>query len=114
MSARGVGRDDDLDALELLEVGVAGRSHRAAQRTDEVERAVGRAAGAGAGLLERPRRAHARAPAGRELGVVRPGSPGPALTGSLARAREGRAKQHGVRAARDRLDEVAGAAHAAV
>src|SRR3954467_752382 len=38
-SARRV--DDDLDPLELLEVGVAGRGHRPAQSADDVHGAVG-------------------------------------------------------------------------
>ncbi len=40
-SSRAVGRDDDLDPLELLEVGVSGRRHRLLERADEVRRAVG-------------------------------------------------------------------------
>nr|WP_284291446.1 CHAD domain-containing protein [Angustibacter aerolatus] len=43
-SDRLVRRDDDLDALELLEVAVAAGRHRAAQRTDQVRGAVGGAA----------------------------------------------------------------------
>src|SRR3954451_9002612 len=38
--ARLVGRHDDLDALELLEVGVPGRRHGALQGADEVHRPV--------------------------------------------------------------------------
>src|SRR3954468_20566040 len=39
-SALGVRSDDDLDALELLEVGATGRGHRAPQGTDQVHPAV--------------------------------------------------------------------------
>src|SRR3954451_22788566 len=38
--AAAVGRDDHVDPLELLEVGVARRRHRAAQRPGEVDDAV--------------------------------------------------------------------------
>src|SRR5690606_12700629 len=113
-SARLVRRDDDLDALELLEVGVPGRGHRAPQRADEVERAVRLAARAEQDLLQRARRADADALAARELRVVRLGTPVPAVARRLLGAREGRAEHHGVRAARDGLDEVARAPDAAV
>ena len=73
--------DDDLDALELLELGVAGRRHRPTQRADQVHRAVGDAARAEEDLLERCRRCRtrpARRGAARGGAPRRPsGSPGP-------------------------------------
>src|SRR5690606_39743416 len=36
-SAVAVGRDHDLDALELLQIGVARRGHRPAQRSNQVD-----------------------------------------------------------------------------
>jgi hypothetical protein len=47
-----MGGDDDLDALELLEVGVPGGRHRPPQRPDEVGRPVGDAGGAEQDLLQ--------------------------------------------------------------
>src|SRR5687768_12183845 len=61
--------DDDLDALELLELGVARGGHRAAEGADEVHGAVGDAGGAEHDLLERPDGLEADALAAGELGV---------------------------------------------
>ena len=47
------GRQHDLDALELLDVGVSGRSHGLAQRPDDIGLAVSGAAGPEEDLLER-------------------------------------------------------------
>src|SRR4249919_1167229 len=49
--------DDDLDALELLELGVTGGRHRAAEGADQVHRPVGDAGGTEEDLLERADRA---------------------------------------------------------
>src|SRR3954451_11874743 len=59
--------DDDLDALELLELGGAGRGHRAAQRPDQVHRAVGDVRGAEQDLLERADAADVHPLAARQL-----------------------------------------------
>src|SRR5699024_6623236 len=109
-----VGGDDDLDPLELLEVGVAGRGHRPTQGADEVDGAVGRVAGAVEDLLEGADRAHAHALAARQLRVVGLRAPVPAAPGRLLGTGEGGAEHDGVGPARDGLDEVAGAAHPAV
>src|SRR4051812_38936488 len=46
--------DDDLDPLELLELGVTGRRHGAPERADDVHGAVGDPRGTEEDLLERP------------------------------------------------------------
>src|SRR3954463_12763919 len=80
--------DDEVDALELLEVAVAGLRHRPAQRTEEVGPAVRRLRRTEQDLLQRPggrhggRRPAARTPRGG--GGRRPGgSRGGAATESL-------------------------------
>jgi len=75
-----VGREDDLDPLELLEVGVSGGGHRLAQRPDQVRRAVGDGGRTVEDLLERADAADLDAAAARELGVVRFGTPVEAAT----------------------------------
>src|SRR6478735_1425053 len=109
-----VGRDDDLDALELLDVGVARRRHGAAQGPDDVRRAVGLPARTEEDLLERGVRAQLDALAPGQLAVVRLGTPVVAGARGVARPREGGAEHHRVGAARDRLDDVTGRADAAV
>src|SRR4051794_19035340 len=66
-SAAVVGRDDDLDALELLEIGVARGRHRAAQRAHQVHSAVGLGRRTEQDLLERGDSADLDARAAREL-----------------------------------------------
>ena len=48
-----VGRDHDLDALELLEIGVTGRRHRSTQSAHQIHRAVGNRGRAVQNLFER-------------------------------------------------------------
>ncbi len=102
--------DDDLDALELLEVGVAGRRHRAAQAADEVHRAVGHVRRAVQDLGERADRPSSHAVAARQLGVRGLDAPVEALARRLGGARERRADHDRVGAAGDRLRQVAASA----
>src|SRR6478609_3132205 len=81
--------NDDLDPLELLDLGVAGGRHRAAQRADEVHGAVRHPRGPEEDLLERPDRLELHPLAAREVVVVRFGAPVEASAGCVARAGEG-------------------------
>src|SRR4029077_17710939 len=78
--------DNDLDPLELLELGVAGGGHRPPQGADEVHGAVGHPRGAEQDLLERPDALHLDPLASWQLGVDRLTAPVEALTGSVDRA----------------------------
>jgi hypothetical protein len=99
--------DDDLDPLELLELGVAGGGHRPAQRADQVHGAVGHAGG--------PNRISSSVPTVLELDALpraarggAPRAPVEAAAGRVGGARERRADHHRVGAAGDRLGDVAG------
>src|SRR5918992_4142660 len=63
--------DHDLDALELLELGVAGGGQRALQGADEVHGAVGHPGGTEEDLLERADGRELHPLAARQVGVVR-------------------------------------------
>src|SRR5271155_5922881 len=69
LAAGGIG-DDYLDALDLLEAGVAGRGHRPAQRAHQVHRAVGNGRRAVQDLLQGADGADPDAGAAGEFGVV--------------------------------------------
>ena len=84
-----VGGHDDLAALELLEVAVAGRRHRATQGADQVGLAVDRGGRAVEDLLERADLADVHATAAGQLGVVSLGAPVVAAAGHVGGAREG-------------------------
>src|SRR4051794_13030931 len=95
--------DDEVDALELLEVAVAGLRHRPAQRTEEVGPAVRRLRRTEQDLLQRPGGRHGgRGPAARQPRVrgdrVPPHAAGRYLAGDPQRL----AELDGVRAARQR------------
>src|SRR5690606_5805820 len=102
--------DDDLNALELLELGVAGRGHRPSQRTDQVHGAVGQLRGPEQDLLQRADHADLDAGAARQLVVVRFHTPVEPVAGRLGGTGQRRAEHHRVRAAGDCLGDVAGAA----
>src|SRR5690606_24168594 len=113
-SAVAVGGDDDLDTLELLEIGVPRRRHRPPQRTDEVHATIRLRRRAEEQLLERRERADLHPGAARQLRVVRLGTPVPAAAGGLLGARERRAEHDRIRAHRHRLHDVAARAQTAV
>src|SRR5947207_8744150 len=108
------GRDHHLGLLELLDGLVAGRGHRGAQSTEQVQRSVVLVRGSGQDLGERcllacehARTTRQRRMEGRHAPVVSP-------TGRLVCRRERRADHHRVGAACDRLGEVATRRHTAV
>ena len=92
--------DDDLDPLELLDLGVAGGGHRLAQRPDQIHRPVGHRRRSEQDLLELPTtlnrparlaagcRARPRLPSGSPGRVPR--RPGPAATRPSPRPRRRR------------------------
>ena len=105
---------DDLDPLELLEVGVARRGHGVPQRADEVGRAVRHPARAQEDLLERRQGPDLDPLAARQERVVRLGAPVEAPARRVGRPRERGPEHHRVGATGDGLDDVTAAAHAAV
>src|SRR5690606_39617818 len=90
MAGAGSAGGDDLDPLELLELGVAGGRHRVAQCADEVRRAVRGDRGSEEDLLERPGGAHLDAVAAGEGRVVRLAAPVVAAARRLLSAGERR------------------------
>ena len=108
------GRDHQLRAVELGDVLVAARRHRGAQAAHQVERAVVLARGTADDLLERAVLRRLDAGAARERRVEGRHAPVEAVAGRLVGAGQRRADHHRVRAAGDRLRDVAARAHAAV
>src|SRR5665647_1880115 len=102
-----VRRNNHFNALELLEIRVAGRRHRAPQAADEVGGAVRNGGRAVEDLLERGHGPDLDALAARELRVVRLRAPVETAAGGVGGAGQGGAEHDGVRAAGDRLDDVA-------
>src|SRR3954452_1373072 len=90
---RSVGRDNDLDALELLQVRVSRRGHAAAQGSHEIRRALRDRSRPVQDLLERGDLADGDAVAARKLRVVRLSAPVPAAAGRVRRTGE-RGAQH--------------------
>src|SRR6202041_3023981 len=113
LAAGGVG-DYYLDALELLQVGVAGRGHRAAERAHQVHRAVGHGGRAVQDLLQGADGADLDARAAGQFGVVGLAPPVVAVAGPLDGPGQRRADHHRVGPDGQRLGDVAAAGHRAV
>src|SRR5690606_17414828 len=106
--------DDDLDALQLLDLGVPRGRHGPAQGADEVGGAVRHLARAEEDLLERSDRADLDARATWQLTVVGLGAPVVATAGGISSTGERSAEHDGIGAARDRLDDVSARPEATV
>src|SRR5690606_17311820 len=96
-SALMVRREHDLDALELLQVGVSGGGHRLAKRPDEIRGTVGDRCRAVQDLLKGRDPGSLHAPAARKLRVVRLRPPVETLARSIRRAGERDAEHDGIR-----------------
>src|ERR1019366_7647036 len=107
-------RDRQLGAVELGDVAVAAGRHRGPQRAHQVESAVVLTRGPLDDLLERPVLGRGHAGAARKRGMEGRHPPVEATAGGLVSAGQRRAEHHGVRAAGDRLGDVASVAHPAV
>ncbi|MPM36133.1 hypothetical protein SDC9_82728 [bioreactor metagenome] len=96
----------DLDALELLHLGVAGGGEGALEGTHEVHRAVGAVRRAHQDLLEGADDREVRPFAARQLLVPGLGAPVVAMTRRLRGGGQRSADHHSIRADRDRLGDV--------
>src|SRR5699024_8305825 len=109
-----VGRDGDVDALEFLEVEVAGGGQGPTQGTDEVEFADRGATGSEEHLFEAADGAQFHSVAARQLGVVSLGAPMHTAAGSLGRPGQGGAEHDGIGADSEGLDDLAAGTEPAV
>src|SRR5699024_2399537 len=91
-----VGRDSDVDALEFLEIEVAGGGQGPTQGADEVEFADRGASGTEEHLLEAADGAQFHSVAARQLRVMGLGAPVHPATGGLGRPGQGGAEHDGV------------------
>src|SRR5687767_5812972 len=82
-SVAGVGRDNDVDPLEFLQVRVTGGSHGTAERPNQVGRSVCVVSRPEEDFLKRTHRAYVCAVAARKFKVVGFLAPVPALTGGF-------------------------------
>src|SRR5215211_2397039 len=107
-------RHDELGLLELADRGVAGGRHRGGERPEQVEGPVVLVRGPPEDLLQGRELLGPDERAARQRRMERRHPPVVAATLGLVRARERRTDHHRVRAAGDRLRDVAAGAHAAV
>src|SRR5918994_450494 len=107
-------RDHELRLLELLDRGVARRGHRRREGAEQVERPVFLVRRSGEDLLHRGDLLRLHAGAARQARMEGRHPPVVAAARCLVRARQRGADHHCVRAARDRLRDVAAGPHASV